>query len=227
MDQFLAALTKPGTNIIAEIKYSSPSHGPFACQLPPAEIGKIYRDNGAAAISVLTEEARFNGKLDYLRAVSEIENCPPLLRKDFIHAREQVEEAAASGASAFLLIVRDLQPGLLRDLRLYGKDLNLAPLVEIHDPFELETAVKQGAQLIGVNNRDLGTFQVKLETSFQIGRLMEKEHGFTLVSESGIKDRSAILELQDAGYAAFLIGSVFMDESDPGKKLRQLRGESE
>jgi indole-3-glycerol phosphate synthase len=226
MNQFTSALTKPGTNIIAEIKYRSPSHGLFACQLPPADIGKAYRDNGAAAISVLTDEARFDGKLEYLRAVSGIENCPPLLRKDFIRTREQVKEAGEYGASAFLLIVRDLSPGLLHDLCLYGQELALVPLVEIHSASELEAALKQEVRLIGVNNRDLSNFEVNVDTSFQIARLLEKEPGFTLVSESGIKDRSLIVELQDAGYSAFLIGSVFMDAPDPGKILRQLRGDS-
>jgi len=226
MPRFKDALSKPGTNIIAEIKYSSPSHGPFVCQRPAADMAKIYRDHGAAAISVLTEEPRFNGKLAYLRQASEVEDCPPLLRKDFIREREQVKEAADYGASAFLLIMRDLAPGLLKDLAHYGEDRNLDPLVEIHDPFELETAMAQGVRLIGVNNRDLRTFEVKVKTSFEIAKLMEKETGYTLVAESGIKERSVILELQEAGYSAFLIGSVFMDSKDPGKKLLELRGES-
>ncbi len=226
MRRFKDALTKPGTNIIAEIKYSSPSHGPFACQRPAADIAKIYRDHGAAAVSVLTEEPRFNGKLEYLRKASEVEDCPPLLRKDFIRTPEQVKEAFDNGASAFLLIVRDLSPGLLKDLLHYGEDRDLDALVEIHDPFELETAMAQGVRLIGVNNRDLRTFEVKVKTSFEIAKLMEKETGYTLVAESGIKDRSVILELQDAGYSAFLIGSVFMDSKDPGKRLLELRGES-
>jgi indole-3-glycerol phosphate synthase len=226
MPRFKDALVKPGTNIIAEIKYSSPSHGPFACQRPAADVAKIYRDHGAAAISVLTDEPRFNGKLEYLRKASEIEDCPPLLRKDFIRTREQVKEAADNGGSAFLLIVRDLPPGLLHDLLHYGEDLDLDPLVEIHDPSELETAMGQGVRLIGVNNRDLRTFEVKVKTSFEIAKRMEKESGYTMVAESGIKDRALILELQDAGYSAFLIGSVFMDSKDPGKKLLELRGES-
>jgi indole-3-glycerol phosphate synthase len=226
MDRFTDTLTEPGTNIIAEIKYSSPSHGPFACRLKPAEIAAIYRDAGAAAISVLTDEPRFNGKLEFLREASEIENCPPLLRKDFIKARPQVKEALDYGASAYLLIVRDLAPGLLRDLMAYGRDLGLEPLVEVHNLFELETATKQAPRLIGVNNRDLGTFEVNVNTCFSVARLLEKETGFTLVAESGIEDRSLILELQDAGFSAFLIGSVFMDSPDPGRKLRELRGES-
>jgi len=226
MGRFIDALTRPGTNIIAEIKYSSPSHGPFACRLKPAEIAAVYRDNGAAAVSVLTEEPRFQGKLEFLRQASEIENCPPLLRKDFIKTRLQIKEARDFGGSAYLLIVRDLPPGLLAELMEYGMELQLQPLVEIHDPFELETAIDQKARLIGVNNRNLTTLEVDVNTCFKMARLLEKEAGFTLVAESGVEDRSLILELQAAGFSAVLIGSVFMDSPDPGKKLRELRGES-
>lgn len=225
MGRFTDVLTKPGTNIIAEIKYSSPSHGPFACRLKPDEIAAVYRDNGAAAISVLTEEPRFEGKLEYLRQASEVENCPPLLRKDFIKTRPQVREARDFGASAYLLIVRDLAPGGLYELMEHGRELGLDPLVEVHDPFELETAMDQGARLIGVNNRNLNTFEVDVKTCFKVARLLEKESGFTLVAESGIEDRSLICELQDAGFSAFLIGSALMDSPDPGKKLRELKGE--
>lgn len=226
MNRFRAELTRPGTNIIAEIKYSSPSHGPFACKLPPAEIAAVYRDNGAAAISVLTEEPRFHGRLEYLGMVRDIENCPPVLRKDFIRTREQIKESIDYGAAALLLIVRDLTPVLLRELILLAEEQGLEPLVEVHDPFELETAMRQGAAVIGVNNRDLRTLEVKTDTSFQIARLMEKERACTLVAESGIKERSLILELQDAGYGAFLVGGVLMDSEDPGKILRELRGEA-
>src|SRR4030042_831133 len=161
----------------------------------------------AAAVSVLTEEPRFQGKLEYLRQASEIENCPPLLRKDFIKTRPQVKEALDFGASASLLIFHDLEPGPLRDLMAYGVDLELDPLVEVRDPFEMETAMDQKARLIGVNNRNLSTFEGDVNTCFKIARLLESERGFTLIAESGIEDRSLILELQDAGFSAFLIGS--------------------
>lgn len=225
MNRFLEAITRPGTNIIAEIKYSSPSHGPFLCQRPAAEIAKIYKENGAAAISVLTDMERFSGDLKYLREVFETEDCLPLLRKDFITRPEQIRETLESGASAYLLIVRDLKPDQLSSLMELGAEEGLLPLVEVHSPFELETALEQGVRVIGVNNRDLGSFKVDINTSFNIARLLEGETGYTLVAESGIRERSQIAELKDAGYSAFLIGSVFMDSEDPGGKLRELRGE--
>ncbi len=116
MNRFLQAITQPGINIIAEIKYSSPSHGPFLCQRPAPEIAKIYKENGAAAISVLTDRERFRGDIKYLKEVADTEDCLPLLRKDFIKTPEQVREARENGASAFLLIVRDLRPDLMRQL---------------------------------------------------------------------------------------------------------------
>ena len=224
MNRFLQAITQPGINIIAEIKYSSPSHGPFLCQRPAPEIAQIYKENGAAAISVLTDRERFRGDIKYLKEVADTEDCLPLLRKDFIKTPEQVREARENGASAFLLIVRDLRPDLMRQLIDLGVEEGLLPLVEVHNAFELETAIEQGVRVIGVNNRDLGTFNVDINTSFKIARLLEGEAGYTLVAESGIKERSEIVELKDAGYSAFLIGSVFMDAEDPGCRLRELRG---
>ncbi len=226
MNQFLKAITRPEINIIAEIKYSSPSHGPFLCQRPAVEVAKIYRENGAAAISILTDKERFQGDLKYLKEVSETDDCLPLLRKDFIREPHQIGETLENGASAYLLIVRDLTPDQLVALMELGAQEGLLPLVEVHSPFELETAIKCGARVIGVNNRDLGTFKVDIETAFKIARLLEGEPGYTLVAESGIKERSQISELRDAGYSGFLIGSVFMDSEDPGAKLRELRGES-
>lgn len=217
---FTAAITQPGINIIAEIKYRSPSRGRFACHLPPKELAGIYVENGAAALSVLTEKKYFDGDVEFLRAV-EVE--APLLRKDFIIDRYQVAEARFYGASAYLLIVSCLSRGELSGLISYGKDFQLDALVEVHDAFELEAALESGARLIGVNNRDLQTFQVDLRTSFEIARRMEKETGCILVAESGISEHSQIVELQDAGFSAFLIGSTLMDSADPGARLRQLR----
>jgi indole-3-glycerol phosphate synthase len=224
MNRFSHALAQPGVNIIAEIKYSSPSHGPFACQSPPAEIGRIYIENGAAAISVLTEKERFAGDLEYLRTVSQLPDCPPLLRKDFIKTAEQVKQACEAGASAYLLIVADLKPAQLHDLLAAGEEAGIEALVEIHEPCELDTVVREGARLVGVNNRNLRTFEVNVDVAFDMARRLEGEKGYVLVAESGIKDRSLILELRDAGYSAFLIGGALMDSSDPGRKLRELRG---
>ena len=219
---FEAALTRPRINVIAEIKYHSPSRGAFACRLAPQEIGRLYLDNGAAAISVLTEKHFFHGDLGFIRTVREQETGLPLLRKDFICDAYQLAEARAHGASAYLLIVACLSPGRLKELIRDGRDHQLDALVEVHDAFELEAAVESGARIIGVNNRDLRTFNVDLDTSFKLARMLEGETGFVLVSESGIREHVQLLELRDAGFDAFLVGSLLMDSDDPGAGLREL-----
>ena len=220
-----SALAPPGVNIIAEIKYKSPSHGAFACQLPCRDLAGIYSENGAVALSVLTEKHYFSGDLSFLQEIAEEQPGLALLRKDFIVDPYQVVEARSSGACAYLLIVACLSELKLQSLIHYGQEFQLDALVEVHDPFELEKAINAGAGIIGVNNRNLRTFEVDLDTSFDIARRMEGEKGYTLISESGIEEHSQIVELQDAGFQAFLVGSIFMDDSDPGRKLRQLRGE--
>ncbi len=220
-----SALAQPGVNIIAEIKYKSPSRGEFACQLPCLDLAGIYSENGAVALSVLTEKTYFSGDLSFLKEIAQEKPDLPLLRKDFIVDSYQVVEARSSGACAYLLIVSCLDEQQLQGLIQYGQEFQLGALVEVHDPFELEKALNAGARIIGVNNRNLQTFEVDLDTSFDIARRMEGEEGHTLVSESGIKEHSQIAELQDAGFQAFLVGSILMDSSDPGEKLRQLRGE--
>ena len=219
---FEAALTRPQINVIAEIKYHSPSRGKFSCRRPPQEIGRLYLDSGAAAISVLTEKHFFHGDLEFIRAVREQETGLPLLRKDFIFDAYQLAEARAHGASAFLLIAACLAPDRLQELIRAGRDFQLDPLVEVHDAFELEAAVESGARIIGVNNRDLRTFNVDLDTSFKLARLLEGETGYVLVSESGIREHVQLVELRDAGFDAFLVGSLLMDSADPGAGLREL-----
>ncbi|UCF37773.1 MAG: indole-3-glycerol phosphate synthase TrpC [Acidobacteriota bacterium] len=237
---FEDALNAPGLNIIAEIKFKSPSHGPFLCQKAPEVIGLTYVESGAAAISVLSDETYFGGRLDYLRRVFQAQHLAynsdnedsdseswdflpvPLLRKDFIIDPYQVAEACGADASAFLLIVACLDQGQIEELIEYGDELGLDALVEVHDPHELETAVEAGSRIIGVNNRNLKTFEVDIETSFDIARRLEGEQGFTLVAESGISEHSQLLELRDAGFNAFLIGTTFMDTEDPGRALAQL-----
>ena len=220
-----SALAPPGVNIIAEIKYKSPSRGEFTCQLACRELAGIYSENGAVALSVLTEKNYFSGDLSFLQEIAEEQPELALLRKDFIVDPYQVVEARTSGACAYLLIVACLSEQQLQSLIHYGQEFQLDALVEVHDPFELEKAINAGAGIIGVNNRNLRTFEVDLDTSFDIARRMEGEGGYTLISESGIEEHSQIVELQDAGFQAFLVGSTFMDSSDPGRKLRQLRGE--
>jgi indole-3-glycerol phosphate synthase len=234
---FGGAIKRPQVNIIAEIKYQSPSHGPFLCQIPPEEIARTYAENGAVALSVLTDEQFFGGSLEYLQRVSGClgEEIPedesqdsgtpdrlPLLRKDFIIDRYQVAEARSVGSSAFLLIVACLDEDVLGELIAYGAELGLDALVEIHSPRELDMALEVGARIIGVNNRDLRSFVVDINTSFEIAKRMEGEGGHLLVAESGIYEPSQIDELCDAGFCAFLIGSAFMDSPDPGRALRDL-----
>lgn len=223
---FTSALEQAGINIIAEIKYKSPSHGDFQCQLPPQQVAKLYSENGAAAVSVLTEHHYFAGNLSFLDEIDKELPELPLLRKDFIVDRYQVAETRKSPASAYLLIVSCMSQGELEDLIAYGRELNLDALVEVHDPYELDIAVERGAQTIGVNNRNLKTLEVSVETSFDIARRMEGEEDYLLVSESGIETHSQILELHDAGFSAFLIGSRLMSSDDPGERLRELQGES-
>lgn len=221
---FRSAITKEGINIIAEIKYRSPSHGSFTCQLPALELARIYSENGASAISVLTEKRYFSGDLHFLQEISEDLDEMPLLRKDFILDRYQVLESRVNGASACLFIVACLEENQLRELIACSADWALDAVVEIHSPRELEKAINSGASIIGVNNRDLRTFTVDLSTSFEIAKRMERETGYVLVSESGIQEHSQLLELQDAGFSAFLVGSILMDLPNPGKKLRELIG---
>ncbi len=222
---FSVSLAQPGPRIIAEVKYRSPSHGLFACKEAPEKIAESYCGNGAAALSILTDEHFFAGKLEYLDRVRkhldsrEYKESVPLLRKDFIIDRYQVLEARVKGASAVLLIAAVLSRPQLRELLEYTREAGLEALVEIHGPGELETVVDCGAEIIGVNNRDLKTFEVDISTSFDIARRLEREKGFMLVTESGISGASQVRELSDAGFDGFLIGSAFMDTLNPGEAL--------
>ena len=237
VDSLSEAIRRPGVNIIAEIKYRSPSHGPFHCQDSPEELAAGYVKNGAAAISILTDETFFGGRLEYLRRVSEhlaasesdhgregldANESVPLLRKDFIIDRYQVAEARRAGASAYLLIAACLEGPALRDLQDVGREYGLEALVEVHDIYELEAALDAGSTILGVNNRDLRSFEVNVNTSFEIARELEGETGLDLVAESGISDSSLIAELRDAGFGAFLIGTAFMDSPNPAERLHDL-----
>lgn len=238
---FRAAISRDKCNVIAEIKYQSPSHGPFLCQDSPEDIAAGYVRAGAAAISVLTDEKHFHGSLDHLRRVraaldgleeahaAEAESQrevrasrTPLLRKDFILDPVQVNDARRFGASAFLLIAACLSVDELRSLRSHGEELGMESLVEVHDAFELEAAIDSGASMIGVNNRNLRTFEVDLQTSFDLARRMEGETGHLLVAESGISEPSQLRELRDAGFSAFLIGTILMNSISPERRLSEL-----
>ena len=206
-------------NIIAEVKHRSPSKGIIRADFDPLAIALSYQEAGAAAMSVLCEEDYFGGSLDHLRAIRAA-TATPLLRKDFIFDEYQLFEARAAGADAVLLIVAILDDALLRRLLERAEALGLDALVEVHTADEMRRAASAGAAIIGVNNRDLTTFHVDLQTSLDLARLAPA--GTTLVSESGIGDGASIRRLREAGYSAFLIGETFMRAEYPGGALQQL-----
>ena len=223
---------KDTTNIIAEIKRRSPSKGIIREDFNPDIIAQAYEKAGAAALSVLTEEDFFGGSLNYLRSIGGGEDLPnvrrvelPSLRKDFLFDEYQIYEAAFAGASAALLIVAILDDALLRRLIELAGRLKIAALVEVHTASEMRRAVAAGASVIGVNNRDLTTFNVDLETSLNLAPMAPPET--ILVSESGITNGEDIRRLRSAGFSAFLIGEHFMRAADPGDALARLIAESD
>ncbi|HSE23608.1 MAG TPA: indole-3-glycerol phosphate synthase TrpC [Pyrinomonadaceae bacterium] len=217
---FTNALTNDAINIIAEFKRKSPSKGPIRPNANPTEIANAYRDGGAAAISVLTEEDYFDGSLDDLRAI-KIAVKLPVLRKDFVGDEYQVYEAASAGADAVLLIVAALEDRVLeRLLELAENELQMDALVEVHTSQEMKRAKDLGAHLIGVNNRDLHTFQVSLETSIKLAG--EAPDGSILISESGLETNDDLRRLKEVGYSGFLIGESLMKSEDPAASLLAL-----
>lgn len=216
----LNALRKDGINVIAEFKRRSPSKGVIRPEADLLTIVNGYCDGGAAAISVLTEEDYFSGSLEDLRAVKASVYLP-VLRKDFVFDDYQVYESAAAGADAILLIVAALDDELLLRLRALAEDeLGLDALVEVHTSNEMRRALACGANLIGVNNRDLHTFEVSLETSLSLAR--EAPSDVLLISESGLKSRADLQLLHAAGFRGFLIGETLMRAEDPKQALRNL-----
>jgi indole-3-glycerol phosphate synthase len=215
----LAALSDEGKiNIIAEFKRKSPSKGEIRRDADPAIIARDYEAAGASAISVLTEEDYFDGSLDDLRAVRQAISLP-ILRKDFIFEDYQVYESAAAGADALLLIVAALDDEVLsRLLRITEQELLMDAVVEVHTKEEMQRAVNSGAKLIGVNNRDLGTFAVSLETSVRLASISGDKA--LLISESGIESAEDVRRLYDLGYRGFLIGESLMLARDPGEALK-------
>jgi indole-3-glycerol phosphate synthase len=214
-----AAVAVPGMSVIAEVKRASPSKGDIRPDLDVAGIVTAYETAGAAAVSVLTEERRFKGSLNDLRTARQA--CTlPLLRKDFIIDPYQVWEAAAAGADAVLLIVAALGRTELESLQREAVRAGLECLVETHNHEELETALAAGASLIGINNRDLRTFEVTLQTTLDmIGFIPD---GVLVISESGIVTSTDVARLAEAGVDAVLIGETLMRSDDPGAMLRQL-----
>lgn len=218
---FIKTLTINGIRIIAEIKKTSPSRGVIREDFDPVAIARTYEENGAAVISILTEERFFQGHLDYLKKVKEVTTLP-LLRKDFIIDEYQVYESRVAGADAILLIAGILEKGLLKGLLDLSHDLGMVSLAEAHDERELEQVLDTGAKVIGINNRDLKTFETDLETTRRLIKYIPEDR--VVVSESGINTYQDILSLQEVGVKAFLIGEALVREDDIGKKLKELRG---
>jgi indole-3-glycerol phosphate synthase/phosphoribosylanthranilate isomerase/anthranilate synthase/indole-3-glycerol phosphate synthase/phosphoribosylanthranilate isomerase len=213
-----------GINLIAEFKRRSPSKGKINSESEPGKMALLYESGGAAAISVLTEEDYFAGSLEDLRQVREVTSLP-ILRKDFIFDEYQVYESAAAGASALLLIVAALDDATLRKLRAITEDeLGLTALVEVHTSSELDRAVKCGARVIGVNNRDLRTFNVSIDTSLQLAKVAPRDA--ILISESGLTP-ATLRQLREAGYRGFLVGEVLMRARDPVGAVREFIEEPE
>jgi indole-3-glycerol phosphate synthase len=214
------ALSQPGINVIAEVKRASPSLGSIKADAKPEVFARAYERGGAAAVSVLTEEDRFKGSLDDLRAVRSAVRLP-ILRKDFIYDDYQLYEAAEAGADALLLIVAALDQNILEKLlRTTETVLRMDALVEVHTEEEVEIALKAGANIIGVNNRDLRTFNVSLDTSVQLIRGIPAS--LIAVTESGLRTRDDLTRLERAGYRGFLIGESLMKADDPAAALRTL-----
>ena len=212
----LAARSAPA--VIAELKRASPSRGPIRRDYDPVAIARGYAAAGAAALSVLTDEPFFGGTLADLAAARDA--CPlPCLRKDFLVDPYQVEEARAWGADAVLLIVAATGDGLARELLAAAREHAIDVLVEVHDGQELERAARLGATLVGVNNRDLATFHVALETTERLAPHVPA--GALLVAESGIRSPGDVRRMVRAGAHAVLIGEAFMERPDPGAALAE------
>ena len=216
---FARSLTGPARRIIAEIKKASPSKGLIRADFEPVLIAKDYTAGGASAISVLTEERFFEGCLTYLEEIHDAVSVP-LLRKDFMLDPYQIVEAKSYGADAVLFIAALLEPALLREFCEQAAALSLDALVEVHTEKELASAVAAGAQLIGVNNRDLKTFAVDLATTERLAPLVPAD--MPIVCESGIDSLDQIRRVEKLGVHVFLIGESLMRAPAPGQKLREL-----
>jgi indole-3-glycerol phosphate synthase len=216
---FTAALRSSGPAIISEIKKASPSRGVLIEQFEPTQLAQSYEKGGAAALSVLTDRDFFQGSLDDLR-VARAAVSLPVLRKDFTIAEYHVLEAAAAGADAILLIAAILEESEMRAFRELAAEFGMAALAEAHNEAELEKCLASGAEIVGINNRDLRTFQVSLETS--IGLAPKIPEGIIKVSESGIFNAAHIQRLMAAGYNAFLVGERLVRSDDATLALKEL-----
>jgi len=221
---FVAALcgTRPRPALIAEVKRASPSRGLLAPDFDPLRLARIYAENGAAAISVLTDERYFGGSLDHLSQIAGCRPRLPLLRKDFIGDPYQVYEARAAGADALLLIAALLPARQLCSLQSLTEELGMATLVEVHNGAELESALHCRARLIGLNNRDLGDFSVDLGTALRLRPHIPA--GVCVVAESGIHLPADVARLAEAGVDAILVGEALVTAPDVAAAVRSLAG---
>ena len=216
---FALALRGDGIQLIAEVKRASPSRGVLCHNFHAVELAKNYVHGGAAAISVLTEANHFQGSINHLAAIREVVNLP-LLRKDFILDPYQVYESATYGADALLLIVAILSQQQLEELLALSHSLGLSCLVEVHNEKELERALQSEAEIIGINNRDLDTFTVDINTTRRLRPLIPDER--IVVSESGIRSRSDLEKLKGWGVNAVLVGEALVTAGDIPTKMREL-----
>jgi len=214
---FVAALRRETVGLIAEIKKASPSKGVLIEDFDPVQIARTYTENGAAAISVLTDERFFQGSLEYLKVIREVVDVP-LLRKEFVIDSYQVIEARAFGADAVLLIVAALADAQLADLHDLIIEQGMTPLVEVHNEDELDRALTIGAQVIGINNRDLKTFHVDLATTARLAKQVHE--GVTLVAESGIMSAEDVHAMGRLGAHAVLVGESLVKSDDMAASVR-------
>lgn len=205
--------------VIAEIKKASPSKGLIREDFDPVAIAREYEVAGATCLSVLTDQDFFQGSNDYLRQARAATSLP-VIRKDFIVDRYQIAEARVMGADSVLLIVAALEPAQLRELADYANDIGIDVLVEVHDEAELDIALAAGFDLIGINNRNLHTFETSLETTFRLAQRTPADK--LLVTESGIHTAEDVRKMRDRGIHGFLIGETFMRAPSPGDKFREL-----
>ncbi len=212
--------SREGVKIIAEVKKASPSKGVFVSDFDPIRVAKSYEENGAFAISVLTDSCFFQGSLEYLKSIrNEVEL--PLLRKDFTIDSYQIYEARCYGADMVLLIVSILEKEQIKEFCLIAEELGMDAIVEVHDEKELEIALSAGSKIIGINNRDLRTFKVDINTSIRLANLIPED--VLVISESGIKEANDIASLYREGISTFLVGEALMKGKDPGEKLRSIQ----
>jgi len=208
---------QPG--VIAEIKKASPSKGVIREHFVPIEIARSYEQHGAACLSVLTDVSFFQGSNQYLRDVRQAVGLP-LIRKDFMVDEYQIFESRSLGADCVLLIASVLTPEKLQQLDRLARDLGMDVLIEVHDKAEAEVALKLCPDLLGINNRNLRTFDVSLQTTFDLLELVPE--GVTVITESGINTREDVKSMLDAGVNSFLVGESFMRDPVPGEKLKAL-----